>query len=263
MKRTAIKLMIAVLGVLLSINANSKELYVSVSGLQYIIDTNRKTAIVIGSITSGHSPELIIPNTITYEGNVYKVTSIRQRAFIESSVFDDPEYGEYDTRITSVIIGDNVEDIGENAFYGCKSLKSVTIGRKVKNIDRGAFDLFEGAYWGHGINVNIKDLAAWCNIVFGDDKANPLYGVSTLECHKKNPSRLFLNGQEIVDLVIPKGITSLRARAFIHCSSIKTLSVPEGVKFINSAFKGCINLTSVSLPNSLISMSGFQDCISI
>ncbi|MBO5303166.1 MAG: leucine-rich repeat protein [Lachnospiraceae bacterium] len=77
--------------------------------------------------TTGKSKTIKIPDTITVDGIVYKVTSISTNALKNNK------------KITKVIIGNNVKTIGIRAFYGCKKLTSVTIGKSVIRIGKEAF----------------------------------------------------------------------------------------------------------------------------
>lgn len=58
---------------------------------------------------------VIVLETVTYDGITYKVASIALGAFKNNK------------KLTKVTIGSNVKTIGKQAFYGCKNLKSVTI----------------------------------------------------------------------------------------------------------------------------------------
>lgn len=72
----------------------------------------------------------IVPETVTYDGITYKVTSIAPGAFKNNK------------KLTKVTIGSNVKTIGKQAFYGCKNLKSITIKSKyltTKSIGAKAF----------------------------------------------------------------------------------------------------------------------------
>lgn len=68
------------------------------------------------SVSAGdYEGDIVVPNTVTYEGKVYKVTAIDADAF------------EYNRNITSVTLGENVHTINSGAFCGCKSLKSINL----------------------------------------------------------------------------------------------------------------------------------------
>ncbi len=72
-------------------------------------------------------------------------------------------------------------------------------------------------------------------------------------------------------LVIPSeiegcAVTAIDEQAFIDCTSLKSISLPEGLTTIGDlAFSGCTALESVVLPKSLRSLgsSAFSDCASL
>ncbi len=155
------------------------------------------------------------------------------------------------TSLTTVTIGDGVTSIGYSAFSGCTGLTSVTIGNSVTSIGNDAF------FWCTGLtSVHITDLAAWCNISFSNEWANPLYYAH----------HLYLNDNEITDLVIPNSVTSIKNYAFYSCTGLTSVNIPNSVTSIgDSAFEGCTGLTSVTIPNSVTSIGkwAFYDCSSL
>ena len=65
---------------------------------------------------------------------------------------------------------------------------------------------------------------------------------------------------------IPAGTTRIKAEAFINCSKLVSVSIPETVKEIRGlAFGGCTNLASIEIPSSvrLIEPSEFFGCKSL
>lgn len=66
----------------------------------------------------------------------------------------------------------------------------------------------------------------------------------------------FLAGSSISEFIIPTNIEAIDYSAFDSCS-LTNIVVPDGVKYIrSSAFGYCENLTSVSLPSTLIAIAG-------
>lgn len=173
-----------------------------------------------------YSGNVVIPGSVEYEGKKYSVTEIGDYAF-------------YTCRnLTSITIPANVTSIGHDAFHGCSSL----------------------------ISVHISDIVAWCDIKFtyyDDDNGNRQYAYSNpLNCAK----HLYLNGEEITDLVIPDGVTSICAGAFIGFTGLTSVTIPNSVTSIyDSAFKGCTGLTEVTIGNGVIYIGGraFQNCTDI
>ena len=136
------------------------------------------------------------------------------------------------TSLTSIAIPNSVTSIGNSAFVDCSSLTSVTIGNKVSSIGYNAFSgcssLTQTNYTG--------DVADWCRIAFNQSTSNPT-------CYSKN---LFINGEEIKELLIQNTISSIANYAFYNCENISSVKIPESVKSIGSdAFGGCKKLFDI------------------
>lgn len=140
-----------------------------------------------------------------------------------------------------------VNSIGKYAFMGCESLTSVNIPTSVTYIGNCAFDIDNLK------TIHISDLAAWCKIYFENFYTYSEYS-------------LFLNGQEVKDLVIPESVTNLGDYTFAECNSLRTIVIPESVTNIGYAtFFACKNLKSVTIPSSvtIIGDRAFTYCYSL
>ena len=143
----------------------------------------------------------------------------------------------------------SVTSIGGGAFFRCYDLTSVTIGNSVESIGDYAFAECFGL-----TSVHISDIVAWYNIEFAGSGSNPL----------SYAHHLYLNGEEVKDLVIPNSVTSIGNYAFLGCSGLTSVTIGNSVKSIGKeAFRDCSGLTSVTIPNSVTSIgwSAFSGCL--
>ncbi len=123
------------------------------------------------------------------------------------------------------IIPSGIKKIEPYAFYGCKSLKSITIPDTVTFI---GFNSFEGC-------TSLEEIVIPSSVIYIDSSA-------FRGCHALK--KVVFNTTSIKEIY-----TGL----FEDCWSLEEITVPEGVKSIigNRAFCGCKNLRSVKLPESL------------
>ena len=72
--------------------------------------------------------------------------------------------------------------------------------------------------------------------------------------------------EQITTIVVGEGITSLYSAPFCHCTNLTSVSLPSTlVKISDYIFYGCKSLTSIELPASLQSMGSevFKDCTNL
>ena len=153
--------------------------------------------------------------------------------------------------IFDLVIPASVTFISKYAFNDYRDLNSVTIPNTVTKIEENAFD-----YCIDLTAVYITDLKAWCGISFGNANSNPL----------NNAFHLYLNGEEVSDLMIPSSVTAIKANTFSNCRSITSLVIPNSVTSIGgSAFIGCRNMTSADIGSSVTNIGywAFTSCIGL
>lgn len=63
---------------------------------------------------------------------------------------------------------------------------------------------------------------------------------------------MYLNGEEIKDLVIPNNVTSINDYVFQGCSELTSLTIPSSVTYIGAyAFNGCMRLNTIFCLNPI------------
>ncbi len=148
--------------------------------------------------------------------------------------------------VRNVILPDGITEIGLEAFLNCSSLQSITIPPSVTSIGVSAFSGCTS------LNaVYITNLAAWCNISMEGINSNPLYYAK----------KLYIDGVLATDIVIPEGVSSIGAYAFVGGIGLTGITIPEGVTGIGEgAFRDCINLVNVTIPDSVTSIGEYAFC---
>ena len=137
----------------------------------------------------GHSGKLIIPAYVPYGGGMHKVTRIGDNAFY------------FCHSLTSVTIPETVVAIGDFAFSFCMNLDSVVISNSVLTIARGAFQ---------------------CCI-------------------------------KLKSVVLSENLVVLGDYVFEDCHSLPSLTIPKSVKYIGEYMTyGCVRLKDISIPASVI-----------
>ena len=156
--------------------------------------------------------------------------------------------------IKTVTISDSVTNIGYAAFMECTVLDTLTIGKNVKSIGNDAFRSCQSLTSINWNAVSVDSLSE-DNQVFQRAGVNESGITVTFGSGvKKIPSYLFYNSlslysPKIRTVVMSEGIEVIEESAFKGCDDITSITIPESVTSIGiSAFSGCSDLTSITIP---------------
>ena len=183
--------------------------------------------------------KVFLSDTIDYEGNSYTLTYIGGGAFYGCS------------SLKSVTIPNSVTRIGRVAFYGCTSLTSVIIPNSVTSIGYEAF----------------KDCKSLTSVTIPNSVTEIGGGAFEGTALYNDPAN-WENGALYIDNCLIEGAEGFAGHfrikentrviagyAFYGYSSLTSVTIPNGVTSIGDwAFYGCTSLTSVTIPNSVTSI---------
>ena len=239
-----------------------------------------------------YSGDVVIPESVEYEGNTYSVTQIWPSAFRNC------------TGLTSAIIPNSVTSVGDFAFSECRSLTSVNIGNGVTSIGDGAFVECRSL---HSVTIPNSVTSIGGSAFY---KCSALTYVIIPNSVTSIGESAFSDCSGLSSVTIPNSVTSIENHAFYFCSGLTSVTIPNSVTsigyetFYNTAwynnqpdglvyagkvayaykgimpantiitlkegtlgiadyaFSGCSGLTSVEIPNSVTSIGeyAFSSC---
>ena len=127
------------------------------------------------------------------------------------------------TYLTSITIPEQITEIGDYAFYGNPTLKTVNFHAGITRIGMAAF------YETQLTRVNIP---------------NP-------DCEIGNSC--FSNSQ-VGSVTLPQGMKKLGRHVFFYCVNLTSLTLPEGMEEIGMMCFSSCNLTTVNLPSTMVKL---------
>lgn len=221
------------------------------------------------SVSKGsQTPVGVIEIPAYYKGK--PVVKIEDEGFyIETPGRIFPEVRNY--CITGFVFPDTLQEIGEEAFYGCCAVAEITIPDSCKIIGKRAFSLMEGLkkavlpgaleslenqlFYGCKSleEVNIPDSA----LSIGDEAFEKCTLLKTATIGKNSSLRslgedAFYDCKALTEFNIPDGVNSIGIRAFGNCSSLETITVPDGVTSVEAyLFAGCKSLKQIVFPENI------------
>ena len=135
------------------------------------------------------------------------------------------------TKITSVVLPENISIIGSRAFYGCTNLKSVVIPNSAVGKTAASTSAPMAESWFENC-TNLRKVTLGTGLT--------AIGVA-----------LFRNCTSLISLVIPENVTAISKEAFKGCTNLSTIVIPKSVASIDDdAFVDCPNLNTICYTGS-------------
>ena len=269
------------LTVIFFISLMVRAINVEIDGIMYNINVKTGLTEVVANTSHQYTGDIVIPETITYEGKEYTVTAIGESAFFQRN-------------ITSITFPNSITSIDRAAFYCCSSLDSVALPEKVTVIGDMLF----------ANCTSLRRVVIPEGLTLIDNSAfNSCYSLDSLII-PNSVTRIedwaFALCKGLTYVEMSKGLTYVGRGAFGDCSALNTviipdltswsminfgdynsnpltttktlkinneeirdLVIPDDVTYIGDyAFRGCTNITSVTMGENVtkIGTSAFYGC---
>jgi hypothetical protein len=236
-----------------------------IDGLYYDLDTSNRTATVTYEVDgtgnySSLSANVKIPENVVYNGVIFTVTKIADKAFANCTVMESISIPGSVVQVGNLQWWKYKTDCSELPFYNCTSLKKVRFEDGVQPIVFGSHNC-GGINSGNNYLAYNKGLFSSCpleevyvgrNITYLENvdysfEANPqYYGYSA-----------FYNQPKLAKITISPSVTDIPSYLFKDCKNLVNLKISGSlVKIPEHAFDGC-NISSLILPNSVETISDY------
>jgi len=163
--------------------------------------------------------------------------------------------------LTTVTILESVTRIGSYAFYGCSSLTSITLPESLTTIEYNAFQGCSSlATITFPESITTIESGAFSGTAWYNNQPDGIVYIGKILYKYKGymPTNTTINVKE--------GIIKISGSAFSGCNSLVAVTFPESVTEIGgAAFSNCSSLASVTFPESITQIRGgaFSGCSSL
>ena len=267
--------------------------FVVVAGvtLYYISNAAKNSSISIDGMTE--TPITITSNTeSSHEPTSEELRSQEIKADEKNYVYKEYSNGTlhivgYNGKLEDIVIpekhsGKIVTGIDPMAFENCSQIKSVTISKNIQSIsldnldNTQSYNPFYNCVYMKNIYVDKENkyFTSIDGVLYNKDVTKLLFYPS----HKSDKTYTvpesvteisfcaFQRNGIVTEITLPKGLKTMKAKAFLDCASLKKINIPSGITKIEwSLFSGCKALTEITLPDGIteIGLTAFYDCSSI
>jgi len=260
------KIILLIIGIIFTVNSWAYSFVVN--GIYYNITSSTTVDITYKRNYNTYSGTVVIPSSVSYNGQTYSVTRIGESAFVVILGAVGP---------TSVSLPNTITKIGRQAFSGCTALSSIVIPNSVDTIDYTAFNqcsnlasitfpdsliyIGDAAFGGCSCLLSINLPSTLKYIGSGAFKGCTKLTTATTPM---GDYTVFGDCPNLKSIIISEGTRKVVKSAFTNLpSNISSITIPASVQSIDTmAFYRCVGLTTIDLPSSLtsIGMFAFAEC---
>lgn len=174
--------------------------------------------------TEEYNGNFIIPETVKYDNDIYKVIGIGDGAL------------SYCSNLVGVTIPKSITSIGSGSFEGCSSLHEITVDDENSN-----FTSIKGVLYSKDITKIYCCPAKLTETTF-----------TIPETVKSIEPYAFYGCANLTSITIPESVTFIGDYAFARCTSLTNITIPTSVQSISAMIVDeCNNLQSFKIDDGL------------
>ena len=232
---------------------------------------------------------IVIPNGVTkLDGTFTSCNNLRSVTLPENLEIIDSSTFQWCRSLKEIVIPYGVTQISTFAFYTCEGLEKVTFLGGAPSIDSSAFtNVTANCYYPAGVSSwnygkqNYGGTLTWISYDLPDgilaqgscgtnvtwkftaDGTLTIGGTGEMADFSDKNAPWYCLKDDISKVVVENGVTSIGAGAFVECSYLDSVTLPDSLQSIgNAAFGWCNYLYTLHIPKNLSYISGtaFAGC---
>ena len=239
------------------------------SGLKYSVLSAADKTVECKGASDKYIMDVKMPETVSYEGVTYTVTSVGYQAFSRYKL------------LFTVELPNTVTSLGEEAFYQCEVLESVKLPDGLKEIPKSCFytcydlrtvNIPEGvttigisAFFGCGSLYSVTIPESVVEIGSSAFASSGLQSVEIPGSARIISQSTFSGCPYLKSVVLHNGLAVIESEAFAR-SGIQSIDIPDTVRLIDFfAFMYCTDLQEIDLPSGItkLEVGLFDGCTSL
>ena len=198
-------------------------------------ETDKTLTVTNGDLEWGptdYMGNVIIPSTVDYKGETWKVAAIERTTFQDHQMMNSlvisegirtiPPYAFVNcNELHTISLPNSIDSIGDNAFYKCSRLDNINLPEQLKHVGTYLFEM-----------CAIKHM-------------------KIPESMTAIPEGMFFYCEELESVEIPNSVKSIGAEAFHYCIKLHSISFPNQLESIGSCAFNESGLEVADIPNSV------------
>ena len=242
----------------------SSGMFANCASLESIEIPNSITTIESNSFGNTPIKEVTIPDSVINLEYAFVGCTSLEKIIIGNGLTEikDGQFYRF-TALKIVIIGNGVTKIGNSAFSDCKNLEKLIIGNSVEKIGYSAF-----------MGTKIEEITIPNSVETIENYAfqgTPIKEITIPDSVTSLGDSTFKDCANLEKVIIGNGLTEIKSNQFssgvngMGLTSLKTVTIGNSVKTIDSAaFRGT-KIEKITIPNNVTSLGiqVFKDCKSL